>query len=253
MVILGAGRVGAALARAAEAAGQPWWLVDRDRGWQAVDGLPGDPILLTVRNDDLDEVIARVPRRRRDDLVFVQNGMLRPWLREHALAGCTRGLLFFAVKDRAAPIEPGPDSPFCGPHALTVARWLVACGVPAEAVDWARFTAAEHEKLVWNAAFGLMCQARGATVGQVCEAHLGELRALVAELNRVAGISMGFDVEPEALLGQLVAYSRSIPDYRGAVKEWRWRNGWFVDTAARYRIPMPVHAALCAEAGVGAG
>jgi hypothetical protein len=33
--------------------------------------------------------------RRRGDLVFLQNGMIAPWLREHQLHTSTRALLYF--------------------------------------------------------------------------------------------------------------------------------------------------------------
>ena len=35
----------------------------------------------------------------------------------------------------------------------------------------------------------------------------------------------------DAMKARLATYSRSIPEYRGAVKEWPWRNGWFVNVA----------------------
>jgi ketopantoate reductase len=250
MIVVGAGRVGGALHAAAQAAGIECALVTRSHGWDHLDDAPGTPILVTVRNADLDGVVARVPDRRRADLVFVQNGMLRPWLRTAGLGSATRGLLFFAVAERGGPIVTGPDSPFCGPHALAVVRFLVAVGVPAIEVDWARFTAYEHEKLVWNTAFGLLCQAKSCAVGEVVDRHGEDLRALVGELNRVASVSMGFDVDVDTLLARLVAYTRTIPNYRGAVKEWPWRDGWFVRTAERYRFELPVHTRLCAEAGV---
>ena len=30
----------------------------------------------------------------------------------------------------------------------------------------------------------------------------------------------------DKMLDRLFAYSLSIPNYKGAVKEWTWRNGW---------------------------
>ena len=40
---------------------------------------PG-PILVCTRNDDLGAIVEATPPERRKDLVFLQNGMLQPWL-----------------------------------------------------------------------------------------------------------------------------------------------------------------------------
>ena len=114
MDIIGAGRVGGALAARADKAGLPHQLIDRENGWEALDGPAGTPILVCVRNDDLDEVLRKTPKPRHTDLVFVQNGMLRPYLEANNLAGATRGLLFFAVASRGAELVPGGNSPFVG-------------------------------------------------------------------------------------------------------------------------------------------
>ena len=249
MIVIGAGRVGAALQGLAATADADCALVDRTSGWESLDGPVGVPVLVAVRNDDLDGVLDRVPGHRRPDLVFVQNGMVRPWLRSRALVSATRGLLFFAVPKVGAPVQPGGASPFCGPRAPHVVHWLSQLGLPAREVDWARFSAAELEKLVWNAAFGLMCQRHEADVGTVVAEHRDELSSLVRELAAVGRAAMGVELPHDYLLNRLCEYSLSIPRYRGSVKEWRWRNGWFDAMAARYRSQTPTHRALLRGVG----
>ena len=249
MHIIGAGRVGGALSSAAHAAGQPAVLLDRDADWSVLSATDG-PIVVATRNDDLDGVVERVPATRRADLVFVQNGMLRPWLQDQGLTDNTRGLLFFAVPSRGATIQPGPPSPVVGAHANAVVTFLSACGAPAECVSQQAFTNLEHEKLVWNSAFGLLCQALGATVGQVVSEHNDTLAKLVRELHEVASTELDITLSLQALLPRLCDYSMSIPDYTGAVKEWPWRNGWYVRVAREHGVEMPLHTALCEQAGV---
>lgn len=43
-----------------------------------------------TRNDDLEDVISRTPPARREDLVFLQNGVLGPFLDKHGLAKNTQ-------------------------------------------------------------------------------------------------------------------------------------------------------------------
>ncbi len=246
IVVIGAGRVGGALAQREPSV---FALVDRERGWELLEREPGEPILLAVRNDDLPAVLERVPARRRPDLVFAQNGMLRPWLDERGLGDATRGLLFMAVPTRGAAIEPGGESPFWGPHAAAMVEAFRAARLPAALVDASAFAAIELEKLIWNCAFGLCCEAFACDVGVVVEAHHDSLRELVAELLAVGGPELGVELELDALLGRLCAYSRSISSYRGAVKEWRWRNGWFVEIARARDVATPTHDRLLAAIG----
>ena len=248
--LIGAGRIGGALQARAAQKQRPIAVLGRHDDWRVLDAPPGAPIVVCTRNDDLPTVLARVPQARHGDLVFVQNGMLRPWLAANGLADATRGLLFFAVPARGAAIEAGPASPFCGRHAAAVVGELQALDVPAEVVTAAQFAGWELEKLLWNCAFGLLCQAHACTVGDVLTRHDAELAALTAELLAVGQVALGVQVDGAAVLQRLVAYSAAIPDNRAAVKEWPWRNGWFVAEAARQGVALPVHARLCQQAGV---
>jgi ketopantoate reductase len=244
--VIGAGRIGTALA-----ARDPkcFVLVDRQRGWEQIEPEASGPIVLAVRNDDLAAVIERVPAQRRGDLVFVQNGMLRAWLEQRGLGGTTRGLLFMAVPSVGAAIQPGGESPFHGPWAQAMVEAFTAASLPAKVVDAPTFAAIELEKLIWNCAFGLFCQALDCDVGTVVEQHRPRLKLLVAELLAVAKPAFGVELELDPLLERLCAYSRSIPSYRGAVKEWPWRNGWFVATARAQKRRTPTHDMLLLAIG----
>lgn len=241
IAVIGAGRIGTALC---ERDPSRFSLIDREHGWQQLDAAAGAPILLAVRNDDLDAVLARVPDHRRADLVFVQNGMLRPWLAARGLSGATRGLLFMAVPSRGAAIEPGGESPFFGPHAQAMVDAFATAKLPARRVDAEEFAAIELEKLLWNSCFGLLCDAFDCDVGTVVREHFGDLHALVAELLAIGAPALGISLALDPLVERLAAYSRSIPTYRGAVKEWRWRNGWFVELADQRDMALPVHSRL---------
>lgn len=50
----------------------------------------GTPILVATRNDALAGIVDATPADRRRDLVFMQNGMLQPWLESRGLAEATQ-------------------------------------------------------------------------------------------------------------------------------------------------------------------
>ncbi|MGH1344549.1 MAG: ketopantoate reductase family protein [Nannocystales bacterium] len=247
MIIIGAGRVGGAIAQRAQDAGLEHTLVNRTDGWEAIEGSDA-PIFVAVRNDDLATVLDKVPSAAHKRLVFTQNGMLRPWLAQRGLEDCTRGLLFFAVPSRGASLSPGGESPFVGPQAEAVADWLGNIEVPASTPGATAFAVTELEKLVWNCCFGLLCEHTDAPVGDVVAQHDPLLSRLADELLHLGMPAFGLDLDEaarEALKERLRSYSRSIPDYRGAVKEWPWRNGWFVDAASAPGL----HEELLAKTG----
>lgn len=243
MDIIGGGRIGLALERRAAARGLDCRVWTRDDDVQELADEAG-PILVCTRNDDLDGVVARLPRNRRPDLVFTQNGMIRPWLDRHGLADNGRGLIFAAVARRGDDLSPGGKSPFIGRHSDAVVAFFTAIDVPAGVVSAASFAEVELEKLVWNSAFGLLCDALHATVGET----LGDPRCdvLLRELITIGADALAIEPDASAMIGRLRAYSNSIPTYRGGVKEWPWRNGFFVDAAATMQRALPVHAALVA-------
>ena len=42
----------------------------------------------------------------------------------------------------------------------------------------------------------------------------------------------------------LTWYSLTIPDYQSALKQWEWRNGWFVEATQGGGIATPVRATI---------
>lgn len=228
MIVIGQGRVGAAL-HALDPQGVT--AIDRAQGWEALQGKAGEPVLVATRNDALAGVVQKVPEHRREDLVFVQNGMLRPWITEQGLGAVTRGILFFAVQRKGDTPQPGGESPFWGPRAALVVEWMQAHGLPAKAVSAEQFAQIELEKLAWNCVFGVMGQASGLGVGAVVEQRGDAFAALSAELLALGAKSLEIDLDPAAITHSMADYARSIPSYQASVKEWAWRNGWFVDLA----------------------
>jgi len=67
---------------------------------------PG-PIYVCTRNDDSASVIEKTPSPRRSDLVFLQNGMLGPFLKEYGLEKNTQALIYFAVAKKVRSITKG--------------------------------------------------------------------------------------------------------------------------------------------------
>lgn len=244
MIIIGQGRVGQGLSRRAERNGVPHHVVSREKGWEAVEPDGAGPILVCTNAGDIDAVVAKTPKARRDDLVFIQNGMIDDALKQLMCAENTRGLLYFAASHRGAEIEPGGDSIFTGPHADSMANWFHAIELGAESVTREEFSNEMASKLIWNCTFGLLCDVHDATVGALVTGRRAEVDALIAELCSVANGVIGTTLRPGPVSEDLCAYSLSIANYQGALKQWVWRNGWFVEAAQSAGVDTPLHQML---------
>ena len=228
--IIGGGRIGHALDSIAEHS----VLVCRG---EPIPDLPG-PIIVCTRNDDLAAVVAAVSSHRRADLVFVQNGMVESWLDSQGLSDASQALLYFAVSKVGAQPQDGGGSVVRGPRAAEFAALLHRGGLQCTVVERSEYRRQMAEKFLWNCIFGVLCDHFDCTVGEAVQLHKEALTELTVELASQTFSQLGEEWDL-AIVDRLCDYSLTIPDYRAAVKEWSWRNGWLWDLG-----PGPVHRRL---------
>ncbi|KAK0597995.1 hypothetical protein LWI29_030640 [Acer saccharum] len=252
-VIVGGGRVGRALQQMGN--GQDL-LVKRG------EPVPLDfqgPILVCTRNDDLEAVLDATPPSRWNDLVFFQNGMLEPWLESKGLRDADQVLAYFAISKLGEPPTDGKTD--MNPEGLTAAfgKWgsavaarLHAGGLSCKVLDKEAFQKQMLEKLIWISAFMLVgARHPGATVGVVEKEYRSEVSSLIAELAYAAATEKGLTFE-EAMEDRLCAYSRTVAHFPTAVKEFKWRNGWFYSVTEKAIAegksdPCPLHTTWLKE------
>ncbi|KAK6267790.1 hypothetical protein QUC31_011950 [Theobroma cacao] len=248
------------------------------------------PILVCTRNDDLESVLEATPKSRWDDLVFFQNGMLEPWLQSKGLNDADQVLAYFAVSKLGEPPVDGKTD--TNPEGLTAAygKWASAiatrlhagglsCKVKRSAaiklpqllssfsldnvgykndfyeemvLDKEAFQKQMLEKLIWISALMLVgARHPGATVGDVEKEYRSEVSSLIAELASAAAGEKGITFEG-AMEDRLCAYSRAVAHFPTAVKEFKWRNGWFYSISEKAIAegkpdPCPLHTAWLKE------
>lgn len=217
------------------------------------------PILVCTRNDDLEAVLQATPQSRWSDLVFFQNGMLEPWFQSKGLGDADQVLAYFAVSKLGEPPVDGKTD--TNPEGLTAAygKWasavaerLHAGGLSCKVLDKEAFQKQMLEKLIWICAFMLVgARHPGATVGAVEKDYRPEVSSLIAELAAAAAAEKGIVFE-ERMEEILCAYSRAVAHFPTAVKEFKWRNGWFYSLSEKAIAegkpdPCPLHSAWLKE------
>ncbi|KAJ8774250.1 hypothetical protein K2173_009681 [Erythroxylum novogranatense] len=252
-VIVGGGRVGRALQEMGS--GQDL-LVKRG------ESVPFDfegPILVCTRNDDLEAVLEATPKHRWNDLVFFQNGMLEPWFQSKGLGDADQVLAYFAISKLGEPPTDGKTD--TNPEGLTAAygKWasaiatrLQAGSLSCKVLDKEAFQKQMLEKLIWIAVFMLVgARHPGATVGVVEKEYRSEVSSLIAELAAAASAEKRL-VFDDGIEERLCAYARSVAHFPTAVKEFKWRNGWFYSISEKAIAegkpdPCPLHTAWLRE------
>eukprot|EP01039_Chlorochromonas_danica_P004177 gene4177-4590_t len=252
--IIGSGRIGHHLYQSNQALDT---LLQRG---QTVPPESSGPIYVCTRNNDLAPIIDSVPLSRRRDLVFLQNGMLSEFFEKKGLREYSQALIYYAIAKKGdTPIDGKTD---LNPEGLTAVtgKWaedfaarMQQAGLSCHVYDSSRFQLAMLEKLIWISAFMVVGASHGGcTVGDVEKMYSAEVRALIKELAAATEdeLSVHFD---QGVENRLCAYARSVAHFPTALKEFEWRNGWFVQLSQKGirqkgKDPCPLHTSLLIKA-----
>lgn len=240
--IVGGGRIGSFLAEN----GMKDLVLNR--GEPIPPDAPG-PVYVCTRNDDLLQVISSCPPEKKEDLVFVQNGMLERFLRNHGCDKNTKANLYFAVtKVGAKPIdgitETDPEglTAVCGKWESAFRERLERAGLTCKILKERDFRRSQMEKLIWISVFNLLGAVHGnISMGEVARFHVNEVTEMSVELASMIRFTLTVGMLPQ-IEERLLAYARRVKDFPTALKEFKWRNGFFYDysqLAIKNRLPDP--------------
>ena len=230
LTIIGAGRIGTALSKLEPTAN----LIHRGMSWSNATG----PILVCTRNKDLEDIINKTPSDRRQNLIFIQNGMIHSLLDKHGLTDNTQCQFYFAVKSIGAPIEDGGGTALMGHWANELSELLERGSVKSSILTTASYRNVMAEKFLWICVNGVLCSAFNLSVGELVQQKRREIDTLCHEFQPILESELDITLK-DGVSERLVAYSKQIPDFFTGLKEWPWRNGWIWE-----RKQTPLHKQL---------
>ncbi|XP_071731819.1 uncharacterized protein [Rutidosis leptorrhynchoides] len=190
------------------------------------------------------------------------NGMLEPWFESKGLGDADQVLAYFAVSKLGEPPVDGITD--TNPEGLTAAfgKWgpavaarLQAGGLSCKVLEKEPFQKQMLEKLIWISAFMLVGALHpGATVGVVEKDFRFEVISLIGELASAAAAEKGIVFEV-GIENRLLAYARAVSHFPTAVKEFKWRNGWFYSISEKAIAqgkpdPCPLHTKWLKELNI---
>lgn len=245
--IVGAGRIGNFLREA----GNGDDLVIR-RGQPIPEDAPG-PVYVCTRNDDLEEIIVNCPESKKEDLVFIQNGMLEKLLRRHDVSDNTKANLYFAISkmdetpiDGVTDLDPEGLTAVCGKWEGAFHERITNAGLSCKIIKERDFRRSQLEKLIWISVFNLLGAVHGnIAVGEVAKMHQSEVTEMSIELAQMVRFTLTVGMLPE-IENRMLAYGRTVKDFPTALKEFKWRNGFFYDYSLLakkngFPDPTPMH------------
>lgn len=245
--IVGSGRLGKFLREQGD--GTDLVLV---RGQRIPEDAPG-PVYLCTRNKDLEQIVLDCPDSKRDDLVFIQNGMLEPFLRKFGLSNNTKANIYFAVSrigadpvDGKTELNPEGLTSVCGKWEGAFQQRLHKVGLSCKILKERDFRRGQLEKLIWICAFNLIGAVHGGiTMGEVAQKHENEVGDMIRELATMIRFSLTVGMMAD-IEERLLAYARSVKDFPTALKEFEWRNGFFYEHSKLamkngFPDPTPIH------------
>jgi len=223
---------------------------------------PG-PVYVCTQTADLDAVIAACPPEKKDDLVFLQDGMLEPLFQRHGLYGPTQAALWLAcMRVGGKPLDGiTADAPegltvvsgkWCDALAMRLSTGDLGCQVKM-ARDGRRSVL---EKLVFVSSYNLVGACYGGiTVGEVAKKHSNEVNTVARELasfiryTLAVSLFSGLDdrlavarqrLAPACALARLVnptrevaracmsqAYAEKMEFMPTSIRDFEFRNGYF--------------------------
>lgn len=220
------------------------------------DSIPPDapgPVYLCTRNDDLEEILLNCPEEKKEDLVFIQNGMLEQLLRRHGMTDNTKANLYFAIpKLGAKPIdgvtETNPEglTAVCGKWEGSFLERIEKANLTCKVLKERDFRRSQLEKLIWICVFNLIGAVHGnVPMGEVAKMHEKEVTEMSIELAQMVRFTLTVGMLPN-IEERLLAYGRVVKDFPTALKEFKWRNGFFYDYSLlakknKFDDPTPMH------------
>jgi len=236
-IIVGDGRIGAMLADFGQRRGFDDIIIRRGDmipELQAGGQLVRMPIYVCTRNDELDAVLAQTPRERWEDLVFLQDGQLEPFLQRNGLYDTTRAVLWLVAMRKGGKPVDGITSE--APEGLTTVsgKWSGALqmrlgtgGLTSSIVNDRDLRRNMLERLIFLAVFHLVGAVHGGlSIGDVAKRHQEEVCALIRELATFCRFTLSVALKT-GLEDRLLDYARRVEFLPTALEDFEWRNGYF--------------------------
>ncbi|HKL78340.1 MAG TPA: hypothetical protein VJ985_08280 [Gammaproteobacteria bacterium] len=215
VVLIGVGEMGGIFAHGLLRAGHTVHPVTRGMDMDAVAHTCPEPALalVTVGENDLHEVLARIPSAWRDRLGLIQNELLpRDW-RAHDILHPTTSAVWFEKKP-GKPVNPIIASPVHGPNADLLVNALDAIDLPVRKVsDETEMLFELVRKNVYILTTNIAGLETGGTTGELWHHHRDLAQQVADEVMDIQAWLTGVELERERLVAGMAEAMLADPEH----------------------------------------
>lgn len=252
IVVVGLGEMGGVFARGFLSAGHPVFPVLRhDTTADLADEVP-DPalVLITVGEDDLGEVLVRLPEAWRSRTGLIQNELLpRDWTK-HGIERPTVASVWFEKKPRK-PVKVIIPTPVAGPKAELFVDALAAIDIPAAAISDAGLIDALVAKNLYILTANIAGLRTGGTVSELWSGHRELAESVAAEVFEIQEHLVGAPIDGKGAVAAMVTAIEADPDHGATGRSAPSRLERARRHAAAAGIGTPTLDAIAREQVVG--
>ncbi len=223
VAVVGMGEVGRRVAEGARRAGVSVREVRRGPSLaQAVASMDG-PIVLAMREDDLEAPLREALALRPRDVIVTQNGWIDELLEGHEV---TRAVLWFTAKGDF--FESARETVVGGPWADAMVRWVREAGAPARVASPDDALREAREKAAWSCLVGPALAAWERTFAEAVALNEPAARGIIDEACSVASRALGVPVSAKGAWTMVEQTVGPLGWMRGGSRGLRWRTGRIV-------------------------
>ena len=231
-IIVGQGKIGSMLLDFGSRNGYEDVVIKRG------DPIPADhpgPIYVCTQLADVPAVIGACPDEKKDDLVFLQDGMLEPTFQKNGIYGPTQAALWLCCMRKGGKPVDGLTSD--NPEGLTTVggKWADAFAARMSTGDLTCHVKLERdlrrcvlEKLVFTSAYNLVGAVHGnINVGEVAQKHSDEVDTMCRELASFIRYTLSVSLF-SGLDERLASYAQKMEFLPTSIgQDFESRNGYF--------------------------
>ena len=215
IVIIGIGEIGSVFARGFLRTGHPVYPVTRDMDFNhAINRVPEpELVLIAVGENDLQDVLARIPEPWKSNVALIQNELLPNDWKKQGYDNPTVASIWFEKK-KGQDVKVVVPSPIYGPHAGLIKSALDALDIPNVILsddDQLLFELAR--KNYYILASNICGLKTGGTVSELWENHEVFVRDVLKDIHAIQEHLTGQDLDAETLLQAMLTAFAGDPDH----------------------------------------
>lgn len=215
IVVIGIGEIGSVFARGFLKTGHPVYPVTRDMDFNhAIHRIPEpELVLVTVGENDLDTVLAKLPEPWKANVALIQNELLPQNWHKHHITNPTVASIWFEKKPNQSPKVVVP-SPVYGAHARLIKNALNVLDIPCTLLENEEQLLFELVRKNYYILASNICGLKtGGTVSQLWDIHANFVREVLEDIHLIQEHLTQQTLDKEALLAAMLVAFEGDPQH----------------------------------------